>query len=141
MKTMSLSRLEVGNLIRTSIDQFGEDAWFINNGWCHAFAIGIARMIGPEARIVSSLYDYREGTFPGHRWVEYRGFQFDAEDPDGVSDPRHMQYHRRLRAIVDSPEDQHEIDAVREALGRDPIYYGSAPEVYDAAPTVTFIGL
>lgn len=51
---------------------------------------------------------------------------FDAEDPDGVADPGQMQYHRRLRAIADSPEWQSESDAVRQALGRDPEYYGSA---------------
>ncbi len=122
---MIYSREQVGEIIRREIDAFGEDAWFINNGWCHAFALGIARMLGPDANVVDSLMTYMSGTFPGHCWVEYHGFHFDAETPEGVRDPSEMQYHRRLRAIADSPEEQDEAEAVREALGHEPIYYGA----------------
>lgn len=83
----ALSRKQVGNLIRQKIDAFGEDAWFINNGWCHAFAIGIVRVIGPEARIVNSLFDYKEGTFPGHSWIEYRGMHFELRPQMASSGP------------------------------------------------------
>jgi hypothetical protein len=114
----------VGNIVRQKIDEFGEDAWFINNGWCHAFALGLARRLGAEARIVNSLNDYTSGTFPGHFWVEYCGFHFDAETPEGARHPSEMQYHRRLRAIADSPDDQDEAEAVIEALGHEPVYYG-----------------
>lgn len=114
---------QVGDIIRADIDTFGEDAWFINNGWCWAFALGLAKMLGSEAKVVNSSYHYPEGTFPGHSWVEYNGMHFDAETPDGVSDPRQMQYHRRLRAIADSPEGKDPEEAVFEALGHEPIYY------------------
>lgn len=117
------SREQIGEIIRREIDSFGEDAWFINNGWCHAFALGVVARLGPEAKVVNSLTGYVRGTFPGHCWVEYRGFHFDAETPDGVMDPSQMQYHRRLRAIADSPEEQDEAEAVHEALGHEPIYY------------------
>jgi hypothetical protein len=119
-----LSAQQVGDMIRADIDVFGEDAWFINNGWCWVFAIKWAEKLGPDAKVVNSSDHYRHGTFPGHSWVEYHGLHFDAETPDGVSDPRQMQYHRRLRAIADSPEGKNEEEAVYEALGHDPIYYG-----------------
>jgi hypothetical protein len=125
--TVIYSREQVGDIIRSEIDEFGVDAWFINNGWCHAFALAIARKLGPAAKVVDSLVEYTSGTFPGHRWVEYRGYHFDAETPDGVQAPAEMQYHRRLRAIVDSPDEQDEAEAVAEALGHDPIYYGARP--------------
>ncbi|MBY3157333.1 hypothetical protein HFO56_33960 [Rhizobium laguerreae] len=120
---------EIGDIIRHEIERFGEDAWFINNGWCHGFAVSLARRLGPDAHIVDSLTRYRNGTFPGHWWVEYCGLHFDAETPEGVSDPRQMQYHRRMRAIADSPEGQDEDDAVREALGHDPVFYGRPAKV------------
>jgi ATP-dependent phosphoenolpyruvate carboxykinase len=116
------SREQVADIIRAKIDAFGEDAWFINNGWCQSFAIGVARTLGPDAKVVNSLTQYRDGTFPGHSWIEYEGLHFDAETPDGVSNPREMQYHRRLRAIADSPEEKNEEEAVFEALGHEPIY-------------------
>jgi hypothetical protein len=122
---MGYTREEVGEIIREMIDEFGEDAWFINNGWCYAFALSIARRLGEGAQIVDSLTGYRNGTFPGHHWVLYEGLHFDVEDPEGVSDPRQMQYHRRMRAIADSPDDQDEDEAVVEALGHPPVYYGS----------------
>lgn len=115
---------QVGQIIRKKIDQFGEDAWYINNGWCQSFANKIADILGPEAKVVSSSHDYKNGTFPGHSWVEYKGKHYDAESPDGESNPKQMQYHRRLRALADSPEDMDEKEAVRNALGHDPIYYG-----------------
>jgi hypothetical protein len=113
---------EVGDLIHAKIEAFGENAWFINNGWCWGFAI--AKILGPEAKVVGSSSHYQDGTFPGHSWVEYDGLHYDAETPEGVEDPRQMQYHRRLRAIVDSPEDKTEEDSVLEALGHEPVYYG-----------------
>ena len=121
----SISREQVGDLIRAGIDAFGEDAWFINNGWCQVFALRIAKELGPNAKVVNSCYHYWQGTFPGHSWIEYDGFHFDAETPDGVSDPVQMQYHRRFRAIVDSPDDVSEEQAVVDALGHEPIYYCS----------------
>ncbi len=124
---MIYSREQVGEIVRLEIDRFGEDAWFINNGWCHAFALGLAKRLGPEAKVVNSLTRYVRGTFPGHSWVEYCGFHFDAETPEGTPEPAEMQYHRRLRAIADSPEGQDEAEAVFEALGREPIYYGRRP--------------
>lgn len=105
------------------METMGEDAWYINNGWCHSFAIGLARFLGPEAKIVNSTHHYRQGTFPGHHWVEFRGLHFDAETPFGVDDPRKMQYHIRLRAVADSSENVDPDDAVRAALGHDPVYH------------------
>jgi hypothetical protein len=121
------TREKVGEIIRHEIERFGEDAWFINNGWCHGFAVSIANRLGPAATIVNSLHRYTNGTFPGHWWVEYHGLHFDAETPEGVSDPKQMQYHRRMRAIADSPMDQDEDVAVIEALGHAPVYYGRRP--------------
>ena len=118
-----LSPEQVGDLIRADIDSFGEDAWFINNGWCWVFASNLVKLLGPGAKVVNSSYDYPQGTFPGHSWVEYNGLHFDAETPDGVCNPSHMQYHRRLRAIADSPEDKDPDQAVLEALGHEPVYY------------------
>ncbi|TLX16747.1 hypothetical protein [Rhizobium sp. MHM7A] len=117
------SREQVADMIRAKIDAFGEDAWFINNGWCWVFANGLAEKLGPDAKVVNSCHHYRDGTFPGHSWVEYNGLHFDAETPDGVSEPRQMQYHRRLRAIADSPDNVDENQAVIDALGHEPIYY------------------
>jgi hypothetical protein len=122
--TATFTREEVGDIIRKMIDAFGENAWFINNGWCYGFALGLAKKLGPDAKIADSLFKYPEGTFPGHYWVEYRGLHFDAETPGGEDDPRQMQYHRRLRAIADSPDEQDEMEAVIEALGQKPFYYG-----------------
>lgn len=119
-----ISPQEVGDLIRAKIDAFGEDAWFINNGWCWGFAIGLAKTLGPEAKVVDSSFHYLDGTFPGHSWVEYHGLHYDAETPEGVEEPRQMQYHRRLRAIADSPEGVDEHQLVIDALGHEPIYYG-----------------
>lgn len=118
-----LSPQQVGDMIRAEIDVFGEDAWFINNGWCWVFAIKLAEKLGADAKVVNSSVHYRDGTFPGHSWVEYQGLHFDAETPDGATDPRQMQYHRRLRAIADSPEGKNEVEAVFEALGHDPMFY------------------
>lgn len=123
------SREQIADMIRAKIDAFGEDAWFINNGWCWVFANRLAETLGPEAKVVNSCYHYPDGTFPGHSWVEYHGLHFDAETLDGVNDPRQMQYHRRLRAIADSPEGKNEEEAVFEALGHDPIYYGRSSDL------------
>jgi len=120
-----MTREEIGDIIREEIDRTGEDAWHINNGWCLAFASTLARRIGEGARIVNSLSQYRDGTFPGHWWVEYGGFHFDAETPEGAAMPKRMQYHRRMRAICDSPDEQDEEEAVIEALGHAPVYYGA----------------
>jgi hypothetical protein len=118
------TRQQVGVIVRREIETFGEDAWFINNGWCSGFASTIAKQLGPDAIVVNSLTRYTVGTFPGHWWVEYDGLHYDAETPDGVTEPRDMQYHRRLRAIADSPDEQDEDEAVLEVLGHAPIYHG-----------------
>jgi len=120
-----ISRSEISKLIRKEIDRTGGDAWEVNNGWCQAFASKIAKMLGPKAKVVNSTYDYKDGTFPGHSWVEFRGLHFDAESPFGETDPSQMQYHKRLRAIADSSEDQDEQEVVRKALGHDPVYHGA----------------
>lgn len=125
---MARTREQVADLIRSMIDNFGEDAWFINNGFCAGFASGLCKALGPEARVVHSLSQYRDGTFPGHWWVEYNGLHFDAETPEGVETPKEMQYHRRMRAIADSPEDMDEAEAVFLALGHEPIFYGPASQ-------------
>lgn len=116
------SRSEVSKIIRKEINRSGEpDAWSINNGWCWAFANKLAKILGPEAKVVNSS-EFKDGTFPGHSWVLYKGYHFDAESPFGEKEPKQMQYHRRLRAIADSPEDSDEDEIVRKALGHDPIY-------------------
>lgn len=117
-----LSRSEVSKLIRKMINKTGEDAWEINNGWCWGFANRLAKELGPEAKVVNSTSDFKDGTFPGHSWVLYKGFHFDAESPFGEKEPKQMQYHRRLRAIADSPEGSDEQEVVRKELGHDPVY-------------------
>lgn len=117
-------RKDVGDLVRRQIDEWKMDAWEINNGWCFGFASQLAKKFGVGATLAASLGEFQSGTFPGHWWVRYGGLHFDAESPDGEDDPSHMQYHRRLRAIADSPDDKDEDEAVIEALGRAPIYYG-----------------
>lgn len=119
------SAADVARLIYALIDESGEDAWAINNGWCWWFALKLQDRLGPGSKVVHSD-DFPDGTFPGHSWVEYKGLHFDAETPEGVSEPRLMQYHRRLRAIADSTDDISCEDAVRNALGHDPVYYGKS---------------
>ncbi len=116
------TREQVGLLVRKEIANYCEDAWFINNGWCFGFACSLADQLGPDAKVVNSLTQYKDRTFPGHSWVEYHGLHYDAETPDGVTEPCLMQYHIRLRAIADSPDEQDEDEAVIEALGHAPIY-------------------
>lgn len=115
---------QIGYLVRQQIRKSGhDDAWEVNNGWCMAFANRLAERLGKDAKVVDSTHHYKQGTFPGHSWVEYHGMHYDAETPDGVSDPKQMQYHKRLRAIADSPKGSDERDVVRKALGHDPIYW------------------
>jgi hypothetical protein len=73
----------------------------INNGWCMAFAIKLKRMLGPEAKMLDTT-SMSHPVFPGHWVVLYRGKYYDAESPQGVSDPAELAYSRRLRAIADS---------------------------------------
>ena len=121
------SRSEISKLIRKMIQQTGEDAWYVNNGWCWNFATNLAKILGPQAKVVGSKTDYKDGTFPGHWWVEYKGYHFDAESPYGEKRPKDMQYHRRLRAIADSEDDDgDENEIVKKALGHDPVYYSKS---------------
>lgn len=118
-----LSRSEISKIIRKGIRQAGHcDAWEVNNGWCSAFAYKLAKILGPKAKVVNSTTDYKDGTFPGHSWVEYNGYHFDAESPYGEKEPKDMQYHKRLRAVADSEGD--EDMAVFKALGKEPVYPG-----------------
>ncbi len=118
------SRSEVSKIIRKLIGKFGDDAWGINNGNCGVFAYRLAKVLGSAAKKVDSVTTYKDGTFPGHSWVEYNGYHYDAESPYGEKEPRDMQYHKRLRAIADSEDGEDEQEAVRKALGKDPVYAG-----------------
>ena len=83
----------------------------INNGWCGAFASRLARKLGKRAKTVSTTD--LDGVFPGHRVVYYEGRYFDAESPEGVTDPKELAYSLRMRRIAAGEED-------------------FSPEVYDA---------
>lgn len=129
LENKNMTRSEVSKLIRNEVRKFGEDAWHINDGWCWGFANKIAKKLGPNATVVNSTTQYTDGTFPGHSWVEYNGYHFDAESPFGEKEPKDMQYHKRLRAIADTPDDVSEIEAVKKSLGGDPIYPGKKIKV------------
>lgn len=129
LENKSLTRSEISKLIRNEVRKFGEDAWEINNGWCWGFANKLAKKLGPNAKVVNSTTDYTDGTFPGHSWVEFNGYHFDAESPFGEKEPKDMQYHKRLRAIADAPDHVSVEDAVRLSLGKDPVYPGKKIKV------------
>lgn len=99
------TRDEIEQKILKKIKYFPGGAREMNNGWCWGFANGLASLLGPKAKVVSSPYDYSEGTFPGHSWVLYDGLHYDAESPRGEPEPRLMTYHKRLRAIADGTDE------------------------------------
>ena len=89
--------------------------WAINNGWCMAFAMRLARKLGGGAEVVSTTGV--PGGFPGHSVVLYKGKYYDVESPEGVASIPELAYCKRLRAIADAPGDD-EDDRLYEAEGK-----------------------
>lgn len=80
--------------------------WAINNGWCMAFALRLARKLGDGAELVSTTGV--PGGFPGHSVVRYKGKFYDVESPEGVDSIPELAYCKRLRAIADQPGEEDE---------------------------------
>jgi predicted GNAT family acetyltransferase len=71
-------------------------AWDINNGWCEEWAEEARRRLGGEVADLAALryekFGLPEGIFEdvAHVVLLLRGKFYDAQDPQGVSDPRQL---------------------------------------------------
>lgn len=98
------TRDKVALIIQKMIRSRSSSGKAINNGWCMGFARALQERLGPEATVEGS-FDW-PGTFPGHYWVKFKGYHYDAESPRGEREPRLMTYHSRLRALADGTNDE-----------------------------------
>jgi hypothetical protein len=89
----------IGDIVRNAVKDYSGSPKYINNGSCWGFACALARVLGPEAKVVNTTG--LQGVFPGHSVVLYRGKYYDAESPDGVTDPKELAYSKRIYRSMD----------------------------------------
>jgi hypothetical protein len=100
-------RQAVADHVRALVKTFAKHPWDINRGDCDTFSDALLVLLGPEAKShrVSDLADCSEdeGEEIPHAVTFYRGWFFDAEEPYGVRDWRHLPLcARALREIEDA---------------------------------------
>lgn len=87
-------RGRVADTIRLLVKRFDKHPWDINNGECDDFAWDLVEALGEgaESSWVEDLpdHDYDTDGDIRHVVVMYRGWYFDAEEPYGVKDWRHI---------------------------------------------------
>lgn len=89
------SRERAANFIRQLVKDFDEHPWDINCGRGEEFAKELAELLGPDAEAicVEDLdQEYNPDVDDGinHSIVVFDGFYYDAEEPFGVEDWRHL---------------------------------------------------
>lgn len=93
--------------IRRLVKEFDDHPWDINNGRCDDFADKLVEALGDDATShwVVDLPDYhlpRDDHDICHAVVVWKGWYFDAEEPCGVLDWRHLPLCARvLRTLED----------------------------------------
>ena len=85
------SSLNITEVIKQGIQEFGGDPVVINGGQCEDFAWYVHNKI-PEALMLDSGFD---DNFYGHCFVEYEGKYYDVENPEGVEDWHDLNYFKR----------------------------------------------
>lgn len=90
MKLTLAERRRVANAVFTLVKEYDKHPWLINNGDCEDFAVALEDRF-PEGEAVELELPHGEHMLSmGHFAFKYRGFFFDAEEPYGVEDWRHL---------------------------------------------------
>lgn len=94
--------IPVDKIVKATIAEFnrrnpeatGQD---INDGvWSLAFAEQVWEAMDRRGEVVPT--ETLDGVFGGHSVYKFEGKYYDAEDPDGVTDPRMMRFNLRRKA-------------------------------------------
>ncbi|HET9061728.1 MAG TPA: hypothetical protein VFO62_00430 [Candidatus Binatia bacterium] len=85
-------RERAAHAVRRLVREFGSHPWDINNGECEEFADALADALGDdndEAVVVDCASDDWSIDYH-HQCVRYGDRYYDAEEPYGVTDWRHL---------------------------------------------------
>ena len=94
--------MQIDVAISELIEKYAKSPWDINNGDCEGFALDLIEMIGGEDWDTNCLGDYGDlcELLPGHVWVWKDGKHYDAECPEGVTDPLELPIFNRTIGIL-----------------------------------------
>ena len=88
----------VGDIVIELVKQMREHPFVINKGRCEEFASELQEVLGDDAEILTfDDVDPNDRTV-GHYFVKYKQRYYDAEEPFGVKDYKHLPiWQRSLR--------------------------------------------
>lgn len=90
-----MTRNQITAAIYAVLSQWGASAAQINNGQCEDFALAVLEQLGDshEEIVETSATpdeEWTDSTLPGHIWLTWSGWHFDAECPEGTKSWREL---------------------------------------------------